>query len=61
MAKVENVTLNLHYSVQPWVGLLTWDQSIDLGLWKKMKDGVSKSFSLPEVKKKEEPKKKKTT
>jgi hypothetical protein len=53
------VTLRLHYNVQPWVGLLTWDQyETDVGRWKRMKGGVSKVFSLPAVKKKDEGKSK---
>lgn len=53
VAETPDVTLRLHYNVQPWVGLLTWDQDMDVGLWKKMKNGVSKKFTLPAVKKKE--------
>lgn len=32
---------------------MTSNQNIDLGAWKKMKDGVSKKFALPAVKKKD--------
>lgn len=46
--------LRLHYNVQPWVGILTWSQNQDLGLWKAMSGGVSKAFGLPAIKKKEE-------
>ncbi len=58
MASTEDVVLRLHYNVQPWVGLLTWNQNQDIGLWAKMKNGVSKKFELPAIKKKEEDKKK---
>ncbi|KAH8888889.1 signal peptidase 22 kDa subunit [Thozetella sp. PMI_491] len=58
IASTEDVALRLHYNVQPWVGLLTWNQERDIGLWSKMKDGVSKKFALPAIKKKEEEKKK---
>jgi signal peptidase complex subunit 3 len=44
------VRLRLHYNVQPWVGPLVWDQEVDLGLWKKMDDGLSEAFDLPPVK-----------
>lgn len=51
------MTLKLHYSVQPWVGLLTWNQDRDYGLWKKLKGGLSSAFTLPAIKKKEGEKK----
>ncbi|KAF2421051.1 signal peptidase 22 kDa subunit [Tothia fuscella] len=44
-----NATLELEWSVQPWVGMLTWKPRRDLGVWKKLKGGVSKTFSFPEV------------
>jgi signal peptidase complex subunit 3 len=47
----------VHYNVQPWVGLLTFNQDLDIGLWKKMAGGLSKKFTLPAVKKKDETKK----
>lgn len=53
MAEIDNVKLRLHYNVQPWVGLLTWNQNIDIGYWKAIKGGVSKAFKLPALKKKE--------
>ena len=40
----------MHYNVQPWVGLLTWDQCQDIALWKKLAGGVSKKFQLPALK-----------
>jgi signal peptidase complex subunit 3 len=57
LAETEDVTLKVHYNVQPWVGVLTWTPEADAGRWKKMKGGVSKNFSFPAVKKKEEKKK----
>ncbi|KAI1827929.1 signal peptidase subunit [Xylaria intraflava] len=51
VAKTEDVTLHVHYNVQPWVGILTWNQDVDFGLWKKMAKGISKAFELPTVKK----------
>ncbi|KAI1853780.1 hypothetical protein JX265_003886 [Neoarthrinium moseri] len=59
IAKSADVALRLHYNVQPWVGLLTWDQGRDYGLWQAMKGGLTKAFSLPAVKAKDEGKKKK--
>ena len=50
------MVLKLHYNVQPWVGILTWNMDRDLGRWKRMQDGVSKVFALPAVKVKEEKK-----
>ncbi|CCC12452.1 unnamed protein product [Sordaria macrospora k-hell] len=52
LATTENVTLRLHYNVQPWVGLLTWNQDVDYGYWKALKNGVSKRFKLPAIKEK---------
>ncbi|KAI1423015.1 signal peptidase subunit [Xylaria sp. FL1777] len=54
VAKTDDVTLHVHYNVQPWVGMLTWNQDIDFALWKKMARGVSKAFELPAVKSKDE-------
>ncbi|KAI2623451.1 signal peptidase 22 kDa subunit [Xylaria nigripes] len=51
VAKTEDVTLHVHYNVQPWVGILTWNQDVDFGLWKRMAQGVSKAFGLPALKK----------
>ncbi|CAH0053229.1 unnamed protein product [Clonostachys solani] len=52
IADTENVKLKLHYNVQPWFGLLTWNQNQDIGFWKAIKGGVSTPFSLPSIKKK---------
>ncbi|KAI0810502.1 signal peptidase subunit [Xylaria sp. FL0064] len=56
VANTDDVTLHVHYNVQPWVGMLTWNQDVDFGRWKKMARGVSKAFELPAVKKKDESK-----
>ncbi|KAI1468415.1 signal peptidase 22 kDa subunit [Daldinia caldariorum] len=54
IASAPDVVLRVHYHVQPWVGALTWSrQDADLGLWKKMADGVSAAFALPALKKKD--------
>jgi len=50
------VVLKLHYNVQPWVGLLTLDQETDFFQWNKLKNGVSRKFVLPAIKKKAETK-----
>ncbi|KAM7194969.1 signal peptidase complex subunit SPC3 [Naviculisporaceae sp. PSN 640] len=50
IAETDNVVLKLHYNVQPWVGLLTWNQETDFFKWKKLKNGVSKKFTLPAIK-----------
>ncbi|KAI5461342.1 signal peptidase subunit-domain-containing protein [Mariannaea sp. PMI_226] len=52
IAETKDVVLKLHYNVQPWVGLLTWNQDRDIGLWKKLAGGVSENFSLPSLKSK---------
>ncbi|KAI1197305.1 signal peptidase subunit [Nemania serpens] len=56
VADTGDVTLRVHYNVQPWVGALTWNQDVDFALWKKMSRGVSKVFQLPAVKRKDEAK-----
>ncbi|KAL2122354.1 hypothetical protein VTJ04DRAFT_2809 [Mycothermus thermophilus] len=53
LAGQEDVVLRLHYNVQPWVGLLTWNKNSEFWKWKPLKDNVSKKFTLPEVKKKD--------
>ncbi|KAK3325405.1 signal peptidase subunit-domain-containing protein [Apodospora peruviana] len=57
IAETDDVVLKLHYNVQPWVGMLTWNQDIDMFRWKKLKNGMSKKFALPAIKKKVEAKK----
>ncbi|KAI1447160.1 hypothetical protein ABKA04_001580 [Annulohypoxylon sp. FPYF3050] len=57
IAETDDVKLYVNYNVQPWVGILTWNQNFDLGLWKKFNDGISKVFALPALKKKDEGKK----
>ena len=54
LAETEDVVLKVHYNVQPWVGVLTWTPQIEFGAWKKLKGGVSKAFTLPALKKKDE-------
>jgi signal peptidase complex subunit 3 len=61
IAETDDVTLKVHYNVQPWVGPLTWNQDVDIGLWKKMGNGISRVFSLPALKKKEDDKTKSKT
>lgn len=50
VANLENVRLRLHYNVQPWVGLLTWNQDRAFFKWDAMRGGISSLFALPEVK-----------
>ncbi|KAI0398061.1 signal peptidase 22 kDa subunit [Xylariaceae sp. FL0594] len=52
VAQTGDVTLHVNYNVQPWVGLLTWNQDVDFYRWKRMAKGISKAFELPAVKKK---------
>ncbi|KAI0490909.1 signal peptidase subunit [Xylaria cf. heliscus] len=56
VANTDDVTLHVHYNVQPWIGALTWNQDADFALWKKMAKGISKTFALPAIKKKDETK-----
>ncbi|ATY59830.1 microsomal signal peptidase subunit (gp23), putative [Cordyceps militaris CM01] len=53
IALTQDVTLKLHYNVQPWVGLLTWNMPKDLFLWKTMAGGESNKIALPALKVKE--------
>lgn len=50
IAEVENVKLRLHYNVQPWVGMLTWNYEVKHLVWDAMKNGVSAAFDLPAIK-----------
>lgn len=50
IAETGDVTLRVHYNVQPWVGALTWNQDRDYGLWKSMASAVSRTFKLPALK-----------
>ncbi|KAI6783007.1 Signal peptidase complex subunit-like protein [Emericellopsis cladophorae] len=56
IASAEDVTLKVHYNVQPWFGLLTWNTQSDIGRWKSFAGGVSDQFSLPAVKVKDDKK-----
>lgn len=50
VASRQNVTLQLSWNVQPWVGALVWDKGYlgsRVGSWKNGKTGRSKSFDLP--------------
>ncbi|KAL1898367.1 hypothetical protein Cpir12675_001912 [Ceratocystis pirilliformis] len=50
LAKTPDVRLKVHYNVQPWVGLLTWDMYRNILIWKRIDKGESKSFNLPAIK-----------
>jgi hypothetical protein len=50
LANRQNVTLELGWNIQPWVGALTWPRKADLGVWKAMKGGSTKPFDFPEIK-----------
>ncbi|KAL7823272.1 microsomal signal peptidase subunit [Trichoderma gracile] len=53
IAETPDVTLRLHYNVQPWVGLLTWNMDKPFGVWKAMSGGISDYFTLPALKTKD--------
>jgi signal peptidase complex subunit 3 len=53
IAETADVTLKLHYNVQPWVGILTWDMDKPLGVWNAISGGVSDLFTLPALKSKD--------
>ncbi|GAB1314379.1 Signal peptidase complex subunit [Madurella fahalii] len=57
VAEQDDVVLRLHYNVQPWVGILTWNQDVDFWKWKTLSGSLSKKFKLPSLKKKDEGKK----
>ena len=52
IASQSNVTLELGWNVQPWVGPLTWTipEGRSFGRWKGVKGGRSRAFDLPGVK-----------
>jgi hypothetical protein len=54
VAEQDDVVLRLHYNVQPWVGILTWNQDEDFLKWKTLKGNLSKKFAFPAIKKKAE-------
>ncbi|KAI0167131.1 signal peptidase 22 kDa subunit [Hypoxylon sp. FL1284] len=56
VAETPDVALRVHYNVQPWVGLLAWNQDRDLGLWKSLAGARSEAFELPALKKKKDDK-----
>ncbi|KAK4156451.1 hypothetical protein C8A00DRAFT_41028 [Chaetomidium leptoderma] len=56
VAEQEDVVLRLHYNVQPWVGILTWNQDADFWKWTTLRNNLSKKFKLPAIKKKVEKK-----
>jgi signal peptidase complex subunit 3 len=45
----DNVTLELGWNVQPWVGALTWTNWQTMGVWKGLQGGRSESFAFPEI------------
>ncbi|KAI4147495.1 MAG: hypothetical protein L6R39_003093 [Caloplaca ligustica] len=52
LAGTANVTLELGWNVQPWVGALTWTmaEGSSWGRWKGIKGGRSKAFDMPPLK-----------
>ncbi|KAL9129496.1 MAG: hypothetical protein Q9217_002056 [Psora testacea] len=52
MSERSNITLEIGWNVQPWVGALTWTITDRQGFWKwnGVKPGRSKSFNLPALK-----------
>jgi len=52
LASQNNVTLELGWNVQPWVGALTWttQEGKGFGRWKGVQGGRSRSFDLPALK-----------
>ena len=47
-----NVTLEVGWNVQPWVGALTWTlpEGTEIGRWKGIKGGKSEVFNMPALK-----------
>ena len=52
LASQTNVTLELGWNVQPWVGALTWTSSEGKGFgrWQGLKGGTSEAFDMPALK-----------
>lgn len=52
LAATSNVTLEVGWNVQPWVGALTWTmgEGNSWGRWIGLKGGRSKAFDMPPLK-----------
>lgn len=52
MASRENVTLEVGWNVQPWVGALTWtlEEGKSFGKWNGIRGGKSNVFGMPALK-----------
>jgi signal peptidase complex subunit 3 len=52
LASRENVTLEVGWNVQPWVGALTWTlkEGRSFGRWNGIKGGKSSAFNMPALK-----------
>ena len=52
LSRRANVTLEVGWNVQPWVGALAWTlrEGQGLGRWKGIKGGKSKAFDMPSLK-----------
>ena len=52
LSERSNVTLEVGWNVQPWVGALTWTfgEGGVFGRWKGVKGGTSKTFHMPAIK-----------
>lgn len=52
ISQQSNVTLELGWNVQPWVGALTWTmpEGYSFGRWKGVVGGRSKAFDMPALK-----------
>ena len=52
LSERSNVTLEVGWNVQPWVGALTWTlgEGKDFGRWKGVKGGKSNVFDMPPLK-----------
>jgi signal peptidase complex subunit 3 len=45
----DNVTLELSWNIQPWVGALVWGNKVDFGVWEGLRGGVSEPFEFPAI------------
>ncbi len=52
LSERNNVTLEVGWNVQPWVGALTWTfgEGQQFGRWRGIRGGKSKSFAMPLLK-----------
>jgi signal peptidase complex subunit 3 len=56
IAGKQNVTLELGWNAQPWVGALMWKMPWNIGVWHTLPNNNPEAFGIPELKGVEKPK-----